>query len=158
MKKLKNAFVNSTKDFNCFGCSPNNPIGLKMDFYVDGDKFWAKWNPDKNYDGWINVVHGGIQACLVDETAEWYIFTKYGRSAVTSELQIKYKKPLSSASGIIRIEANEISFKRNIAEISLKITDLNNNICTEAIGKFYVFSEEISKGRYNFPDKEEFFK
>ncbi|MDD3859709.1 MAG: PaaI family thioesterase [Bacteroidales bacterium] len=156
MKKFNNAFVNQDKDFNCFGCSPDNPIGLKMEFYTEDNKFWAEWTPSKNYDGWKSVVHGGIQSCLADETGEWYIFTKYGRSAVTSELYLKYLKPLSSVLGKIKIEATEISFKRNIAEISLKIIDNNNQVCTEASGKFFVFSEAVSKERFNFPDKEDF--
>jgi uncharacterized protein (TIGR00369 family) len=157
MKKFKNAFANLDKDFNCFGCSPDNPIGLKMEFFTENDKFWAEWTPNKNYDGWKSVVHGGIQACLADEAAEWYIFTRYGRSAVTIELNLKYTKPLSSDIGKIKIEATEKAFNRNIAEISLKIIDSNNQVCTEAIGKFFVFSEAVSKEKFDFPDKEEFF-
>lgn len=156
MEKFRNAFANNDKDFDCFGCSPYNPIGLKMEFYTDDNIFWAEWNPEKHYDGWKSVVHGGIQACMADETAGWYIFTHYGCSTVTTELHLKYIKPLSSVLGKIRIEASELSFAKNIAEISLKIIDSNNQVCTEATGRFFVFSESVSKERFNFPNKEDF--
>jgi len=156
MIKYKNAFARSDNDFNCFGCSPDNPAGLKMKFFSDKDVFWSEWEPDENHDGWKSVVHGGIQACLADETAEWYIFTQYGRSAVTYELNLKYIKPLRSNIGIIRVEVSNITFRKNIAEIDLTIIDSNGRICTTAKGKFLIFSEIDSKEKYNFPDKDEF--
>ena len=36
MKKIINPWQNHT-EYNCFGCCPDNPIGLHMEFYEDGD-------------------------------------------------------------------------------------------------------------------------
>ena len=36
MKKIINPWRNQ-EGYNCFGCSPVNPIGLHMEFYEDGD-------------------------------------------------------------------------------------------------------------------------
>ena len=36
MKKIINPWRNH-EGYNCFGCSPDNPIGLHMEFYEDGD-------------------------------------------------------------------------------------------------------------------------
>ena len=36
MKKIINPWSGNPK-YNCFGCSPNNPFGLHMEFYEDGD-------------------------------------------------------------------------------------------------------------------------
>ena len=30
-------------EYNCFGCCPENPIGLHMEFYEDGDYIVSKW-------------------------------------------------------------------------------------------------------------------
>ena len=35
MRKLKNPWL-GIDGYNCFGCAPHNPYGLKMEFYVDG--------------------------------------------------------------------------------------------------------------------------
>ena len=42
MKKI----INPWRDhpgYNCFGCCPDNPIGLHMEFYEDGDYIVSKW-------------------------------------------------------------------------------------------------------------------
>ena len=37
MRKIKNPWMQ--KDgYNCFGCSPDNPIGIHMEFYENGDE------------------------------------------------------------------------------------------------------------------------
>lgn len=36
MKKIINPWRNHD-GYNCFGCSPDNPIGLHLEFYEDGD-------------------------------------------------------------------------------------------------------------------------
>ncbi len=156
MRKINNAFAAQNPDYGCFACSPKNDAGLKMEFFTNENEFWSEWKPEKHFDGWHGVVHGGIQATLMDETAEWLIFTRYGRSAVTMELTVKYKTPLSSVGGIIVIKAFEISFNRNIAEVQIQIFDSQNIICSEGKGKFYVFSEKDSKEKYNFPDQSNF--
>ena len=51
----------------CFGCAPNNESGLKMEFYEDGDEIVSKWVPEARFQGWLNTLHGGIQATLLDE-------------------------------------------------------------------------------------------
>ena len=159
MRKIKNAFAEASSpdsDYQCFACSPYNKQGLKMNFFTDENSVWSEWEPRAEFDGWIGVVHGGIQATLMDETAEWFVFVRHGRSAVTMELNCRYKKPLSSQDGKITIKAEEISVRRNIAEIKIEILDSKGELCSEANGKFYILSEEESKNQYNFPGKEKF--
>lgn len=156
IRKIKNAFAGKNNGYNCFACAPENNNGLKMEFFSDKNDFWSEWMPKPQFDGWKGVTHGGIQATLMDETAEWLIFTKYGRSAVTIELTSKYKKPLSSLAGPIKIKARELSLHRNIAEIKLEVYDADDILCSEGSGKFFIFSETESKEKYNFPDSNDF--
>ena len=42
MKKI----INPWKDregYNCFGCSPDNEAGVRMEFYEDGDEVVSIW-------------------------------------------------------------------------------------------------------------------
>jgi hypothetical protein len=41
----------------CFGCGPRNPAGLKLKFEEDDDKLRDSWDPDPNFQGYINVLH-----------------------------------------------------------------------------------------------------
>ena len=70
MKKI----INPWKDmegYNCFGCSPDNEAGVRMEFYEDGDEVVSIWKPRPEYQGWLNTLHGGIQSVLLDEICGW---------------------------------------------------------------------------------------
>ena len=42
MKKIINPWRDHP-EYNCFGCCPDNPIGLHMEFFEDGDYIVSKW-------------------------------------------------------------------------------------------------------------------
>lgn len=44
MRKIKNPWIGVEK-YNCYGCCPDNEMGLKMEFYEDGDDIISFWNP-----------------------------------------------------------------------------------------------------------------
>ncbi len=155
MKPIKNAFL-QLKDYNCFACSPRNAYGLQMKFFHNGNDVVSIWEPQSRFEGWTGIIHGGIQATLIDEVGEWYVFTKIGRSAVTLNLDIRYKKPLLSSKGAITLRASLITANKNIAEINIAAYDGENTLCTTATGKFYIFSEKESLEKFNFPGIEKF--
>ena len=95
MKKIVNPWIELTdKGYNCFACAPSNPYGLKMEFYEDGDDIVSFWTPDVNYQGWLDTLHGGIQATLLDEIGGWIVGRKLQTSGMTTNLNIKYRKPV----------------------------------------------------------------
>ena len=63
--------------YHCYGCDPNSPQGLRMEFYENGDEIVSVWHPRPEYQGWVNTLHGGIQATLADEISSWVVFRKY---------------------------------------------------------------------------------
>ena len=76
----------------CFACGPDNPIGLKINFHVDGDVCTAEFTPNENHVGFQNTVHGGIiYTALDDLTAN--ILYQQGRKAHTARCEIRYRHP-----------------------------------------------------------------
>jgi len=73
----------------CFGCSPGNNIGLKLTFEEDDEKLYATWQPDPLFQGYLNVLHGGIIATLLDEAGAWCVYVKAGTAGVTSSFDCK---------------------------------------------------------------------
>ena len=67
MDKIMNPWRN-VEGYLCFGCSPDNPSGLKMEFYEDGDEIVSIWQPRPEFQGWLDTLHGGIQAVLSPES------------------------------------------------------------------------------------------
>ena len=86
MKKIKNPWLHK-EEYHCFGCCPDNPLGLKMEFYEDGDEIISYWHPSEHYQGWVGVMHGGILSTIIDEIAGWVVLRKMQTTGVTSKLR-----------------------------------------------------------------------
>ena len=85
--------VNTEKDFDmCFGCGKDNPIGLKLRFNWDGKTARAEFTPNKFYQGWSGVIHGGIITCILDE-AMTYASYFGGMDCLTADMQVRLRRP-----------------------------------------------------------------
>lgn len=159
MIKIKNPFIEmgSRHDYNCFGCSPFNEIGLQLDFWENGDELVAKWQPRKSLEGWSNVVHGGIQAALLDELAGWIILIKMKTSGVTSSLNVNYLKPVNISKGEITVKGKVISVDRKLATIAATLTDGEGTECATAEIVYFCLPENIAKAKYHYPGIEAFY-
>lgn len=76
----------------CFACGPDNPIGLKIDFTVEGDECTAEFTPDENHVGFANTVHGGIIYTVLDDVTANILYQQ-GRKAHTARCEIRYRQP-----------------------------------------------------------------
>ena len=113
MKKIVNPWI-GVEGYNCFGCSPDNEWGVKMEFYEDGDEIVSFWKPDDRFQGWFHTLHGGIQATLLDEICGWTIIRKLQTAGVTSKMEIKYLKPVHTTDGQLTLRARITEQRRNI--------------------------------------------
>lgn len=153
MKKIKNPWIGLTdKGYNCFACAPSNPYGLKMEFYEDGEDIVSIWTPGENYQGWLNTLHGGIQATLLDEIGGWIIARKCQTSGMTTNLNIKYKKPIPTGCDIkVEIRARIRETKRNFVFIDAAIT-YNGVTCSTADITYYTFPKDVAEKDFMFSE------
>ena len=113
MKKIINPWK-GLEGYNCFGCAPNNEAGVKMEFYEDGDEVVSIWKPRPEYQGWIDTLHGGIQSVLLDEICAWVILRKLQTTGVTSKMETRYRKSISTKDSHVVLRASIREIKRNI--------------------------------------------
>ena len=144
MKKIINPWK-GLKGYYCFGCSPENPMGVKMEFYEDGDEIVSFWKPKPEYQGWLDTLHGGIQAVLLDEICAWVIVRKLQTTGVTSKMETRYRKSISTNDTLLEIRASIQEQKRNIILVKATIYNLAKEICTEAVCTYFTFSKEKSQ-------------
>ncbi len=159
MIKIKNPFteMGARHDYNCFGCSPFNEIGLQLEFWEDGDELLATWQPRKSLEGWGNVVHGGIQAALLDELAGWIVLIKMKTSGVTSALNVKYIKPVNISKGEITVKGKLVSTDKKLATISASLFDGDGIECATAEIIYFCLPENIAKAKYHYPGHQAFY-
>ncbi|NTW34225.1 MAG: PaaI family thioesterase [Bacteroidetes bacterium] len=158
MKKIKNPF-NKIPDYNCFGCSPNNQLGLKMEFFEDGEEIVSFWEPVKHFNGYVNVLHGGIQSSLIDEIAYWTVLIKLKTSGVTARLDVRLKKPLYMDKGKIMLRSKLVEVKGRIAMIAVKIFNFEKELCAIANVYYYTYPLDESINNLCYPaNYSEFFE
>jgi acyl-coenzyme A thioesterase PaaI-like protein len=51
----------------CFACGPDNPIGLRIRFQMDGGVCTGEFTPEETHVGYRNTVHGGIIYSALDD-------------------------------------------------------------------------------------------
>ncbi len=84
---------------NCFMCGKDNPFGLQLKFSYSEEETWADWVPERKYEGYDEVLHGGIIAALLDEVMAKDILIR-GITAVTTDLNVKYRKAIKIGESI----------------------------------------------------------
>ena len=157
MKKLKNPFAD-LPGYYCFGCSPHNDHGLQMEFFEDGEEVVSTWDPARFYQGYINMLHGGIQSTMMDEIASWVVFIKLKTGGVTSRLTSRFRKPVMLDKGPITLRAKLVDQRRNIAEIHVSLFNSNGELCAESVAEYFVLTSEKARSEMNFPGTEAFYE
>ena len=75
----------------CFACGPDNPVGLKIRFALEGDVCVAEFTPGPEHVGWEDTVHGGILYAALDDVTANVLYLN-GRKAHTARAEIRYRE------------------------------------------------------------------
>lgn len=157
MMKLNNPYA-SYPGASCFGCGPTNPSGLHMEFFKEGDEIVCKWDPDIHFQGFNDILHGGIQATMMDEIASWVVFVILDTAGVTYQLNSRFRKPVMISKGMITIRATLVRHQKRIAEIEARLYDGEGVLCAESQANYFVMPREKAVSEMAFPGKDAFLK
>lgn len=122
-----------TDDHYCLCCGEKNPLGFKMKFRFEKEKIFSEAVISKEYQGFSDVVHGGVLGTLLDEMMV-NLYWLRGEKAVTAEYQVRLKAPCPVNQKVF-LSAWHVETKRNIhlAEAEAKLED--GTIVAEAKAK-----------------------
>ena len=126
MKKIINPWRNH-EGYNCFGCSPDNPIGLRHPEH----RSTLSLRSAKNYQGWVDTMHGGILSTLIDEVCGWVVTRKLQTSGYTVQLNVKFRKAVPTTEPELTIRAKVTKQVRNLAYISAEIVNSKGELCND---------------------------
>jgi len=157
MIKLRNPFAEEGT-YHCFACSPHNLDGLRMEFYEDGEDLVSIWKPRARFEGFKDVLHGGIQATLMDELASWVVFLKVETGGMTYQLHTKYRAPVHISSGELTLRARLVEVKRRMAYIEVKLYDGEMKCCSECMAEYFLQPRELALKEYHYPGRDAFFE
>ena len=124
-----------TDDNGCFVCGKSNPIGLKLDFAVEGDEYVTYFTPEKQHQGWVGIVHGGIVSTVLDEVMARYCHV-LGHHAVTGEMTVRLKRPARIGHRLrFAARVDEAKQDSRVILCSARATDEDEAVIAEATGK-----------------------
>ncbi len=105
----------------CFGCGQENPIGLRLTFQWDGKTARADFTPAKQYQGWSNIIHGGIIAALLDEAMGHAALYSGISDFLTARLQVNFKRPavagepLVITASVVKMEGRSVRLEAAVS-------------------------------------------
>lgn len=155
IRPIRNPYAGNP-DYNCFGCDPGNPIGLKLEFSLADQAVFTTWSPRNDLEGYPGVVHGGIQATIADELAAWYVYAVLGTAGVTKDMQLSYLKPALTSQGPFDIRATGVRDGERRAVVEVELRNNAGELCTTATCLYALFTEELARRRFGFPGRDAF--
>lgn len=125
------------EDSACFVCGEKNPIGLQAKFSVDVENFSSRTSVtlSDDFQGWQDVVHGGVLAALLDEACIYACRAKADQ-CVTAELQVRYRKPVP-VGATVEVSGQLLDSSRKIWQASAQLK-VENTLFAEAQAKVFV--------------------
>lgn len=115
-------------DQHCFLCGHLNEQGLKLDFVRDGETLTARWTTEKRFQGYADVLHGGIISSILDEVMINLPWKLHDAPVTTAELTVRFRKPAPIGA--------ELVFTAHVEEPGRKLWRLRSE-CRGADGTLY---------------------
>lgn len=128
------------EDYQCFGCSPHNPHGLRLEFETDPDGIRARFRLGRRYESYPGIVHGGLAGVICDETMGNLVVLTHGRSAYTTSLRMRYLAPL-----LVDVDYTCVATGRSAAaglyQTSAEIRDTGEAVMAVATASYRPFDD-----------------
>jgi acyl-coenzyme A thioesterase PaaI-like protein len=121
----------------CYGCGRNNPDGLHIQTYWDGEEGVCRFTPEPHHTGFSGFIYGGLVASLIDchsmGTAIAAAYQAAGRNPdtepeityVTGSLSVRYLKPTPArVELVLRSRVTERHKKKAVVVTSMYAGDI----------------------------------
>lgn len=146
-------------DHHCFGCGDLNPIGLQLRFRrLPEAGVWARFETNRNHEGYLGMLHGGILSTMMDEAMSWAV-TDAGLIGVTGRMSVAFRRPARVGSPLI-VTGKVISERRRVIDAEGSVIDEETGeVIAEAEARFVRVSPEQAEewqSAYGAPEDSSF--
>jgi len=148
----------SNPGYLCYGCSTHNARGLKMEFWEDNEDIVAFWIPGADFQSYENILHGGVQMALLDETACWVMMVKAGTYGYTKRMEFEFCRHVFINRGQIQIRGCLVRIEEGVAYMDLTLSDSEGEVRTRAKAEYFIVPANIAAKRMNYPGQACFYK
>lgn len=128
-------------DGYCFVCGALNSHGLRIGFRETEKGVTAAFSADKRFQGYKEIVHGGILATLLDEASVKALLSR-GIKAVTAEMVLRFKHPLLVGQHAV-VDASIVGNRGRVYSVQAEIRGEGGHII--AFSRAKLVTEEKSR-------------
>lgn len=125
----------------CFVCGETRLGRLGVRFRFAEGKVKATFTPTEKHVGFPGIVHGGIITALLDEAMVWAIYAETGKFALSSEITVRFLKPLPVGQ-TVEVVGYLVRRQRRIWEVGSEIHDEQAIVYARAWGRFFPVTPE----------------
>jgi len=118
----------------CFVCGDENPDGLRIRFFAEGDEAIAEFKPPARYQGYQGILHGGLISTLLDEIMAKAVLAKQ-RYAMTVELNVRFKKAIPIGE-TLRLVGRVTRQEGRLLETAAEVSGSGGRVYATATGKY----------------------
>lgn len=121
----------------CFVCGPDNPLGLRLRFRMDGEICRAEFTPGPFHCGYERLVHGGIVYSALDDVMANWLFLQ-GIRGHTARCEIRYREPVELGDRLL-LEGRLVKRKGRLVMLTGTATRAGDNaLVAQTEGTFMV--------------------
>ena len=139
----------------CFACGELNEHGLHLDLHVDGGTCWTELEIPGAFQGWEDVVHGGIVATILDEVMAWALAST-DTWGFTARMSVTYRRPVTVGRRI-RAEGWLVARRRRLLTTAARLIDAETELELATAEGIYVAAPEERKrelkARYGYGER-----
>jgi acyl-coenzyme A thioesterase PaaI-like protein len=106
---------------NCFACGTLNAGGLGLALHVEPGRSWTELALDRRFEGWENVIHGGILCTILDEVMAWALVGE-DNWGLTARMALDFRRPVLVGTPI-RAEGWVTRSRRRLVDTAARIVD-----------------------------------
>lgn len=138
---------------NCFGCSVQNDIGLKLIFDDGLDEVSAPVSLGRQYESYPGIVHGGIVSTVLDESMGRAIMVFTGKMAVTMGLRVRFIGICESFAAY-RVVGSIVSINGNMIKAEARLLTLTGDLVAVGEASWIVIEPEaVFSGKTKVPPR-----
>jgi len=133
------------KTERCYVCGPENPGGLHVPFFRDGDHGCrALYTARTEHAGWPGILHGGITFALMDEGLGWAVHFQ-GLNGVTARAETRFRQPIPVGAKLV-IRAWTIERRRQLmtARSEIRLDGEEQTLFAELDATMFLLEAETS--------------
>jgi len=138
-------YLPNRTDSMCFGCSPVNPTGLRLEFFTDGESIFSWVKVSAHLCGWKNLVHGGIISTILDEVMGRAVVHKMRCLGMTKSMTVDFLKSITIDKELKAVgKVLEVKNDRECLAEAMIFNEAGG-LCAKSIGTFRLFKPDHSK-------------